>query len=73
MGEARRGLCLLLWVERADTGPRPREQKGTPKITIDDMVERCTNGRLTARLLPTSPRSVQACLNLGVDPVELLK
>lgn len=73
MGEARRGLCLLFWVERADTGPRPREQKGTPKITIDDMVERCTNGRLTARLLPTSPRSVQACLNLGVDPVELLK
>lgn len=65
--------CVFFSGSGANMGTHPRYQKGTPKITIDDMVERCTNDQLTARLLPTSPRSVQACLNLGVDPVELIK
>ena len=36
-------------------------------MTIQDLVDRCGDPG-GERLLPTSPRSVEACLRLGIDP-----
>mmetsp|Transcript_36136 Transcript_36136/g.80419 ORF Transcript_36136/g.80419 Transcript_36136/m.80419 type:complete len:530 (-) Transcript_36136:827-2416(-) len=43
-----------------------------PKITIQDLIERINdpNAPETA-LIPSSPRSVEACFRLGIDPIEL--
>ncbi|KAG2495718.1 hypothetical protein HYH03_006318 [Edaphochlamys debaryana] len=43
-----------------------------PKITIQDLIEKVNDPNAPeAALIPTSPRSVEACFRLGVDPIEL--
>ncbi|GMH33873.1 hypothetical protein BSKO_01707 [Bryopsis sp. KO-2023] len=44
-----------------------------PKATISDLIDRVNDPKATSRsIVPTSPRSVEACFRLGIDPVELL-
>ncbi|GLI68915.1 hypothetical protein VaNZ11_013335 [Volvox africanus] len=43
-----------------------------PKITIQDLIEKVNDPNAPEQaLIPTSPRSVEACFRLGVDPIEL--
>eukprot|EP00798_Chlamydomonas_sp_ICE-L_P007903 gene7903-1115_t len=43
-----------------------------PKVTLQDLQERINDPNSDeTSLIPTSPRSVQACFNLGIDPIEL--
>lgn len=49
-----------------------------PKITVGDLLERANAyahdadpNASEAQLIPTSPRSVDACCRLGIDPIEL--
>ncbi|KAG2442802.1 hypothetical protein HXX76_002881 [Chlamydomonas incerta] len=43
-----------------------------PKITIQDLIEKVNDPNAPElALIPTSPRSVEACFRLGVDPLEL--
>lgn len=47
------------------------EHPSRPRITIQDLAERASDPTFHGRLLPTSPRSVDACLRLGIDPASL--
>ena len=42
-----------------------------PRVTIQDLADRAADPAFHGRLLPTSPRSVEACLRLGIDPASL--
>lgn len=43
-----------------------------PKTTIQDLLERINDPNAPeTSLIPSSPRSVEACFRLGIDPVEL--
>lgn len=43
-----------------------------PKITIQDLLEKVNDPNAPEQaLIPTSPRSVEACFRLGIDPLEL--
>lgn len=46
---------------------------GRPKVTILDVADRAMEaGASAAACQPTSPRSVEACLRLGIDPAMLV-
>lgn len=46
---------------------------GRPKVTILDVADRAMEaGASAAACQPTSPRSVEACLRLGIDPATLV-
>uniref|UniRef100_A0A7S0UY20 Uncharacterized protein n=1 Tax=Polytomella parva TaxID=51329 RepID=A0A7S0UY20_9CHLO len=43
-----------------------------PKYTIQDLLEKVNDPNAPEQsLIPTSPRSVEACFRLGIDPIEL--
>ncbi|MEW5303604.1 MAG: hypothetical protein WDW36_006280 [Sanguina aurantia] len=43
-----------------------------PKSSIQDLLERASDPTSPeSQLIPTSPRSVEACFRLGIDPVEI--
>ncbi|KAG1681357.1 hypothetical protein FOA52_007405 [Chlamydomonas sp. UWO 241] len=48
------------------------KKDGGPKTSIQEIMERVNDPSAPeSALIPTSPRSVEACLRLGVDPIEL--
>lgn len=40
-------------------------------MTLQDLQDRAGDPSFRGRLVPTSPRSVDACLKLGIDPASL--
>lgn len=42
-----------------------------PKVTLLDIADRAADPKYYGNLCPTSPRSVEACLRLGIDPNSL--
>ena len=42
-----------------------------PLVTISDLQDLTSDPYYTGSLLPTSPRSIEACLRLGIDPATL--
>jgi hypothetical protein len=49
--------------------PQDDAAKGLrPKVTLLDVADRATDPKYAGNLFPTSPRSVEACLRLGIDP-----
>ncbi|KAL6766789.1 FAP56 [Auxenochlorella protothecoides x Auxenochlorella symbiontica] len=42
-----------------------------PRLTLQDVADRAMDSSFRGRLVPTSPRSIDACLRLGIDPASL--
>lgn len=52
--------------------PQDEAAKGLrPRVTLLDVADRAADPRYTGSLMPTSPRSVEACLRQGIDPATL--
>ncbi|KAK9830997.1 hypothetical protein WJX81_006970 [Elliptochloris bilobata] len=65
---ARQPRAWLTELQRA----KEEAVRGTrPKVTIADVCERANDPRPLGSLEPTSPRSVEACLRLGIEPESL--
>lgn len=85
-GEPQRATTTTRWRCAARPGggqPKAESSASTnsvkPKTTIQDIAERANAGADVAdanspsatALVPTSPRSIEACFRLGIDPLEL--
>lgn len=67
-----------IWLTELQKAKVEGTMSNKPKITIGDLLERANAYVLDAdpnageqQLIPTSPRSVDACCRLGIDPIEL--
>ncbi|DBB05569.1 TPA: hypothetical protein ACH3X1_012513 [Trebouxia sp. C0004] len=68
LGEASRPPHV--WLEDLQRAKAEAVKGQRVKITISDIVDRANDPKATS-LEPTSPRSVEACLRLGIEPSEL--
>lgn len=59
-----------MWLEDLQRAKAEALRGDRNKVTISDVIERANDPR-SGSLEPTSPRSVEACLRLGVEPSEL--
>ncbi|KAK9909851.1 hypothetical protein WJX75_008397 [Coccomyxa subellipsoidea] len=73
-----RGLQLGLrtrspfeWLRDLQRGKADAVRGERAKVTIADVIDRANDPRGMGSLEPTSPRSVEACLRLGIEPCEL--
>ncbi|KAF5839744.1 hypothetical protein DUNSADRAFT_18746 [Dunaliella salina] len=62
----------MVWLTELQKAKAEGGTTTKPKITVQDLLERINDPNAPEQaLIPTSPRSVQACFRLGVDPVDL--
>ncbi|WIA18967.1 hypothetical protein OEZ85_003636 [Tetradesmus obliquus] len=65
------------WLTQLQRAKTENTSSIKPKITIQDIAERANAGTdadanaSSSVLLPTSPKSIEACFRLGIDPLEL--
>eukprot|EP00210_Caulerpa_lentillifera_P000637 g616.t1 len=64
------------WLECLQTAKVDVQSNTKLKRTVGDVVERLNGieaaGKYTEDCIPTSPRSIEACLRLGIDPIDLV-
>eukprot|EP00879_Flechtneria_rotunda_P017625 GHRR01018475.1.p1 GENE.GHRR01018475.1~~GHRR01018475.1.p1 ORF type:complete len:368 (+),score=150.24 GHRR01018475.1:315-1418(+) len=65
------------WLTQLQHAKTDNSNSVKPKVTIQDIAERANAGNedagsaSSATLVPTSPKSIEACFRLGIDPLEL--
>ncbi|KAK9817058.1 hypothetical protein WJX72_008938 [[Myrmecia] bisecta] len=60
-----------VWLEDLQKAKAESLRGDRVKITIADIIDRANDPKASGSLEPTSPRSVEACLRLGLEPAEL--
>lgn len=66
------------WLTQLQRAKTENTNSIKPKLTIQDVAERANagadadpNSAAATALIPTSPKSIEACFRLGIDPLEL--